>query len=310
MQTSGHQDRITGMTRAMNIGGRLGVMIDRSTAPEQLIPLSRALDAIPVDEVWVVEDLSWGGAIASAATVLAVTERVRVGIGILPAPLRNPALLAMELATLARLHPGRLIAGIGHGVQSWMTQVGAAVPSPLTLLAETFAAVSGLLSGDDVQLAGKTVHIDGLTLVHPPQVAVPLFAGVTGPRSLALSGAVADGTILAEGTGPAEIGRALAIIDQTRDPQADRHQLVVFAYVLVSDDPAAAAEQTAQARLEVATPLGVSPDDISCWPARRPRWSPGSRLCGRPVRTLSSCDRSEHHSPRCSNWLRRSDRRS
>lgn len=43
--------------------GRLGMMIDRSTAPERLVPLCRALDAASaVDDVWVVEDVSWGGA--------------------------------------------------------------------------------------------------------------------------------------------------------------------------------------------------------------------------------------------------------
>jgi alkanesulfonate monooxygenase SsuD/methylene tetrahydromethanopterin reductase-like flavin-dependent oxidoreductase (luciferase family) len=86
--------------------GRLGVMIDRSLAPKQLLPLVGLCEAAPsVDDVWVVEDLSWSGAISAAATALAATHRLHVGIGILPAPLRNPALLAMELATLGRLHP-------------------------------------------------------------------------------------------------------------------------------------------------------------------------------------------------------------
>ena len=50
-----------------------------------------------------------------------------VGVGLLPVPLRNPALLAMELATVARLWPDRLVATLGHGVLEWMGQVGAAV---------------------------------------------------------------------------------------------------------------------------------------------------------------------------------------
>jgi len=51
-------------------------------------------------------------------------------------PLRNVALTAMEIATLARLFPGRLTAGIGHGVQDWMGQAGAKVESPMTLARE------------------------------------------------------------------------------------------------------------------------------------------------------------------------------
>ena len=42
----------------------------------------------------------------------------------------------MDLATLANLAPGRLLAGIGHGVQDWMEQMGARTSSPVTTLDE------------------------------------------------------------------------------------------------------------------------------------------------------------------------------
>jgi len=219
----------------MTGAGRLGVMIDRDTAPEQLVPTAQGLEAMLVDEVWVVEDLGWGGGVASAATVLATTQRVRVGIGIMPAPLRNPALAAMELATLARLHPGRLIAGIGHGVQDWMRQVGAAVPSPLALLEDTFAIVRGLLFGERVVHHGRARSADGVALVHPAGVPVPLLAGVTGPRSLELAGRIADGVVLAEGAGPAQIAEARALA-------GDRaYSVTVLCHLFASEDAAEAA---------------------------------------------------------------------
>ena len=59
-------------------------------------------------------------------TALSVTERVRVGIGLLPVPLRNVTQAAIEIATIDRLFPGRFVAGIGHGVQTWMEQAGVA----------------------------------------------------------------------------------------------------------------------------------------------------------------------------------------
>jgi alkanesulfonate monooxygenase SsuD/methylene tetrahydromethanopterin reductase-like flavin-dependent oxidoreductase (luciferase family) len=40
---------------------------------------------------------------------------LQVGVGLLPVPLRNPALAAMEIATVARLFPGRFRPGLGHG---------------------------------------------------------------------------------------------------------------------------------------------------------------------------------------------------
>ncbi|MGJ6961554.1 LLM class flavin-dependent oxidoreductase [Streptosporangium sp. G11] len=209
---------------------RLGVMFDRDLPPESLIPFCRHLDAAEVDDVWVVEDLGWTGAISSAATALAVTERLRVGIGITPAPLRNPALLAMELGNLARLHPGRLAAGIGHGVQDWMRQVGALAPSPLALLEETITAVGGLLRGETVTLQGRAVQLDGVSLVHPPVVVPPLLAGVVRPRSLELSGRVAQGTILPEGVGPRQIEEALKLTGE------GDHEMVVFVNLYLGDD--------------------------------------------------------------------------
>src|SRR6516164_4229123 len=105
---------------------RIGVMFDRSWDPAGLPAFAREVEALRVDDLWVVEDLGWNGGISAAAVALGATERLREGLGIAPAPLRSPALLAMEIATLARVFPGRMVAGVGHGVREWMRQVGVA----------------------------------------------------------------------------------------------------------------------------------------------------------------------------------------
>lgn len=239
---------------------RLGVMFDRDLPPESLIPFCRQLDETEVDDVWVVEDLGWTGAISSAATALAVTERLRVGIGIAPAPLRNPALLAMELGNLARMHPHRLAAGIGHGVQDWMRQVGALAPSPLALLEETIVAVRALLRGETVTCEGRAVRLDGVSLVHPPAVPPPVLAGVLRPRSLELSGRVAQGTILPEGFGPERVREARKLIGV--EGHAADHEVVVFVHLYVDDDP----ERVRVAVLPAATDqggfMGIAPEDV------------------------------------------------
>ncbi|GII01890.1 LLM class flavin-dependent oxidoreductase [Planobispora takensis] len=238
---------------------RLGVMFDRDLPPEDLVPFARRLDGVTqVDDLWVVEDLGWTGSISSAATALAVTERLRVGIGITPAPLRNPALLAMELGNLARVHPHRLAAGIGHGVQEWMRGVGALAPSPLALLEETIVAVRALLRGERVTCDGRAVRLDGIGLVHPPAVPPPVLAGVVRPRSLELSGRVAQGTILPEGFDAGRVRRARAMIGET----GGDHEVVVFVHLYVGDDP----EEVRAAVLPAATGqaefLGVAPHEV------------------------------------------------
>ncbi|MFK4105942.1 LLM class flavin-dependent oxidoreductase [Streptomyces sp. NPDC019531] len=215
---------------------RIGVMHDRGWAPEGLPDFARQAEALGVDDLWVVEDLGWNGGVSAAAVALGATRRLRVGIGIAPAPLRSPALLAMELATLARVFPGRLVAGVGHGVREWMEQVGVAPQSPLALLEETITAVRALLRGEKVELEGREVRLDGVQLVHPPAEVPPVVAGVVRPRSLELSGRVADGTLIAEGHGPRDLEHARALIAKG-GPGAD-HTLNVFAFCHVGDDPA------------------------------------------------------------------------
>ena len=102
--------------------------------PERLRSVAEAADEAGLAQLWLWEDCFWEGGIASAAAALAWTERLQVGVGLLPVPLRNVAVAAMEMTTLHRMFPGRPLIGVGHGVQDWMGQVGARAESPLTLL--------------------------------------------------------------------------------------------------------------------------------------------------------------------------------
>lgn len=242
---------------------RIGFMFDRDRAPEELTGYAALLDEAGADDLWVVEDLGWAGSIASAALALAATRRLRVGIGIAPVALRNPALLAMELAMLERAHPGRLVSGVGHGVPEWMRQVGAGTPRKLALLEESIIAVRGLLAGETVELTGRAVTVDGVRLVHPPRAVPPIVTGVVQPRSLELSGRVADGTIIAEGHGPAQIRAAREHIERGI-AAGDRpaHELIVFAFLRVDDDPARAAEAIRSAVAGQAAWLGVPPAEV------------------------------------------------
>lgn len=124
----------------------LGAIVLPYNPPEQLLQIARIADESGLDELWLWEDSFLTGGIASAAAALGATERLAVGVGVLPVPFRNVALTAMEIATLHRLFGDRAIIGIGHGVQAWMEQVGARADSPLTLLREYTTALRQLLS--------------------------------------------------------------------------------------------------------------------------------------------------------------------
>ncbi len=213
------------------MGPNIGMCFDRSLPPGFVVEVAERLERDGVGQLWVIEDCFYTAGISLAATALARTDYLQVGLGILPAVARNAAITAMEIATLAEIAPGRVIAGIGHGVQEWMEQMGARTPSPLTTLDETISAVKRLLAGDEVTFSGREVHLDHVRLDRPPATVPPILAGVRGPKSMALAGRVADGVVLAEGAGPSYVSRA---IDQAGRP--DGFHTSVFTALCVTEE--------------------------------------------------------------------------
>jgi alkanesulfonate monooxygenase SsuD/methylene tetrahydromethanopterin reductase-like flavin-dependent oxidoreductase (luciferase family) len=102
-----------------------------------------------------------------------------------------------------------------------MAQVGARVESPLTLLREYLAALRALLDGERVTTEGRYIKLDGVKLDWPPDRPPALLAGGIGPRTLELSGEIADGTILVASSSPADV-RAV------RERVSGTHAVVVY----------------------------------------------------------------------------------
>ena len=174
------------------------------------------------------------GGISAAAAALGATERLRVGIGVMPVPFRNVALAAMEIATLRRIYGERALIGVGHGVQEWMAQVGARPESPLTLLREYVVALRALLHGQEVTVSGRYVNLDRVQLAWPPDPVPEILLGAEGPKSKTLSGEVGDGTILVGGTTPDGIRQSR---EQIAAPGP--HRVVVFVRTASGADAAA-----------------------------------------------------------------------
>jgi alkanesulfonate monooxygenase SsuD/methylene tetrahydromethanopterin reductase-like flavin-dependent oxidoreductase (luciferase family) len=218
----------------------LGSIFLPQVPPEQLRDIARAADEAGLEELWVWEDCFLESAASMAAAALAWTERLRIGVGVLPVPLRNVALTAMEIATLYRLFPDRMRIGIGHGVQEWMGQVGGQVESPMTLLREYATALQALLRGEEVTTSGRYVQLDHVALDWPPERST-LLIGAVGPRTLRLSGELADGTILTAGSPPDRVREARRIIDEgrTKGDRADPHEVVVYLHAATGPDAAA-----------------------------------------------------------------------
>lgn len=217
---------------------RIGVRFEPDWAPEELPAFARWAEAAGFDEIWFSEDLPWAGGIAMAATALACTG-LHVGIGLLPAVTRNVATAAMEIAALARIAPGRLTIALGHGIPSWMDQIGAGTPRRFTALEETTTALRALLAGETVTVDGYHVHLDGVRLGFPPAQVPPILLGTTGPTGLAITGRSSDGVVLPEIASPDAVRWARAEMAAS-GPAATT---VLFAMTSLGDDRDAALAQ-------------------------------------------------------------------
>lgn len=189
--------------------------------PDRMLEAARTAEAAGIEEVWLWEDCFAASGLAPGAAILGGTETLRVGIGLLPTPLRNPALTAMELNAIGSMFPGRFLPGMGHGVQEWMAQAGVRAESPLTLLREQVTAIRALLHGDEVTSSGRYVHLDRVRLQFPADTAPPLLVGGRGSKTLAVAGACADGIILDDAApdglaDPARVTQAVGLVGEAR----------------------------------------------------------------------------------------------
>jgi alkanesulfonate monooxygenase SsuD/methylene tetrahydromethanopterin reductase-like flavin-dependent oxidoreductase (luciferase family) len=238
---------------------RIGLTVPPQLPPAAIPAYARRAEAVGFDELWLAEDCFFAGGIAAVSAALSGTERLAIGLGIMPAVARNAAFTAMEVAALAELHAGRVTLGLGHGMADWMRQIGAYPRSPLTALREHIQAVRALLAGETVSMVGDYVRLDRVRLDHPPTIAPPVLAGVRGPRSLELSGRVADGTILAWPLTGAYVAQARAAIERGRlaAGRTEPHLLVGGTPISVDPDPARARDaMRAAVAAELAGPTG------------------------------------------------------
>ena len=222
----------------------LGVSLPRNLPADRIVDFARDAERYGFQELWIVEDCFFRGGVAQAAVALAVTSTIHVGVGILPAAARNAAFATLEANTLAELFPGRVTIGVGHGMPGWMRQVGAWPASPLTMLEETIGAMRELLAGKSVSVEGRYVRLRNVALESAALVPPLVLAGVRGPKSLAVAGRVADGTVLAEPVTPEYLATVQRQIGASLP-----HRIVAYNVASVHPD-ATVARDIARTRLD------------------------------------------------------------
>jgi 5,10-methylenetetrahydromethanopterin reductase len=189
------------------------------------------------EAVWQAESRLVRDAVVPMAAYAAVTERLKVGSGVINNWTRNIGLLAATYLTLDDLAPDRIICGIGAWWDPLARNVGIERKKPLTAMRETVEILRRLLNMERVTFHGQFVHVDGIELdvVHGRREPrnVPIMIGATGDKMMELTGEISDGVVLNYCVPPEYNDRALELLargakkaGRTLD-DIDRPQLVV-----------------------------------------------------------------------------------
>ena len=87
--------------------------------PSHFERIARAAETAGFDSLWASDHVAFHHPLldvtVALATFAAVTDRIRIGAGVLLLPLREPALVAREFASLDYVSGGRVILGVGVG---------------------------------------------------------------------------------------------------------------------------------------------------------------------------------------------------
>jgi 5,10-methylenetetrahydromethanopterin reductase len=222
---------------------RLSLVVPSSLPPERLVAVAQAAERSGAQRLWLAEDCFFAGGIAASAIALGATERIEVACGILGAMARHPAIMAMEVATLLRVHPQRFVPGVGLGAQVWLQQMGIMPAKPLTAVREATSALRALLAGETLTCTGSVFSFDGVALAAAPASVPPIYVGVLNPTALEAAGEIADGVLLSVLAGHEYVTRATLHV-AAGAARADRRPPPIAAYTIasISSDRAAARE--------------------------------------------------------------------
>lgn len=189
------------------------------------------------EAVWQAESRLVRDAIVPMAAYAAVTNRLKVGSGVINNWTRNIGLLAATFLTLDDLAPDRVICGIGAWWDPLAKNVGIHRTKPLLAMRETVTILRRLLNMERVTFNGTFVNVDGIELdvVHGRREPrnVPIYIGATGDQMMELTGEIADGVVLNYCVPPEYNLKALELLEKgakkagRRLDDLDRPQLVV-----------------------------------------------------------------------------------
>ncbi len=213
------------------------------TSGPELHAYGRIAEDNGFDSLWVTERYFHEETFVMLGFLAAVTQRLKLGVGVVNPYTRNPALLAMASATLDRLSGGRFLLGLGRSErQVIQDKMGIPYGNSRTALVDTVRHLRQLFAGERVTATDGRNKLRSVRLATMPiQTRLPIYLAGIGAKGLRLVGEIADGVVLNAYVPPAYVRYAVKEICDAaraagRDPQTI--DIACMLVVRLTDDPA------------------------------------------------------------------------
>ena len=213
--------------------GAIGAQFLPQDFDECIASVQAAEDAGYSHALFVDSQILWQDCFVYMTHALAQTGHIEIGTAVTNPYTRHPTTIASTFATLAGLHPGRVVLGIGRGDSSVRTM--GLDPVKTAVFCESVATIRDLLGGRHVTINGADVHLRWLA----QEPGIPIMMAATGPRNLRAAGSLADRVMLYVGVNAESVRWAIdharaGAEEAGRDP--DSLSFAVLTAMWVGDD--------------------------------------------------------------------------
>ena len=204
------------------------------------------------DSIWL-SDRVVGGRfplepVVALSMVAAYSDTLKFGSSVLALPLRNPTLLAKELATLDYLSKGRLLPAVGLGPGDPVEYQACGVDKAARgkRADEAIQVIRRLWEEESVTHHGRFFTLEGVSIVPKPvqKPSPPIWIGGRSKAAQRRTGRLGDGWLVSQAT-PDEIDAGKRVIFQTaaeNNRVVDEDHIGTMLGFYIASDPVRAAE--------------------------------------------------------------------
>ena len=217
-----------------------------SADPAHLWDYTDECERLGVDSLWlsdrVVSDALNMEAVVALSFIAARTEKLKFGTNVIALPLRNPTVLAKEIATLDFLSGGRSLpaVGLGTGEAAEYEACGTLKRERGRRTDEAIEVMRLLWSQDEVTYRGRYFTLNGVSVQPKPVQAElpPIWIGGRSDFAIRRTARIGDGWLVSQAT-PDEVSEGVsqikAMAPEFGNDIEDDHYGALFSFCIADD---------------------------------------------------------------------------